>query len=151
MSHSSMNIGQWKTSFHWTSFSSPMDEFFTKISFSLVWTTGFSPSRRIRRATSIRSRLHSLQTFLQETTSIRFDLILHFNSSHFGRQDNETIMLNRSANSSFVRETSGLTSDRLKTLLHQTSQRQSINRDKQLTRKRILFSIIFLCFVQLIV
>jgi len=60
-------------------------------------------------------------------------------------------MLNRSVNSSFVRETSGLTSDRLKNLLHQTSQRQTINREKQTTRKRILFSVIFVCLVQLIV
>ncbi|CAF1132311.1 unnamed protein product [Rotaria sordida] len=60
-------------------------------------------------------------------------------------------MLNISPNSSFVRDTSGITTDRLKTLLNQTSQRQLINRDKQLTQKRILFSVIFLCLVQVIV
>jgi len=60
-------------------------------------------------------------------------------------------MLNISPNSSFVRDTSGIITDRLKTLLNQTSHRQSINRDKQLTQKRILFSVIFLCLVQLIV
>jgi hypothetical protein len=60
-------------------------------------------------------------------------------------------MLNISPNSSFVRDTSGITTDRLKILLNQTSQRQSINRDKQLTQKRILFSVIFLCLVQIIV
>ncbi|CAF4442098.1 unnamed protein product, partial [Adineta steineri] len=32
---------------------------------------------------------------------------------------------------------------RLKILLNQTSQRQLINRDKQVTQKRILFSVIF--------
>jgi hypothetical protein len=60
-------------------------------------------------------------------------------------------MLNISPNSSFVRDTAGITTDRLKLLLHQTSQRQSINNDKQLTQKRILFSVIFLCLVQIIV
>jgi hypothetical protein len=60
-------------------------------------------------------------------------------------------MLNISPNSSFVRDTSGIITDRLQILLHQTSQRQSINRDKQLTQKRILFSVIFLCLVQIIV
>jgi hypothetical protein len=60
-------------------------------------------------------------------------------------------MLNISPNSSFVRDTSGITTDRLKILLNQTSQRQSINRDKQITQKRILFSVIFLCLVQVIV
>jgi hypothetical protein len=61
------------------------------------------------------------------------------------------IMLNISPNSSFVRDASGITTDRLKILLNQTSQRQSINRDKQITQKRILFSVIFLCLVQIIV
>jgi hypothetical protein len=60
-------------------------------------------------------------------------------------------MLNISPNNSFVRDTSGITTDRLKILLNQTSQRQSINRDKQITQKRILFSVIFLCLVQIIV
>jgi hypothetical protein len=60
-------------------------------------------------------------------------------------------MLNISPNSSFVRDTSGITTDRLKILLNQTSQRQSINRDKQITQKRVLFSVIFLCLVQVIV
>jgi len=60
-------------------------------------------------------------------------------------------MLNISPNSSFVRDISGITTDRLKFLLHQTSQRQLINRDKQITQKRILFSVIFLCLVQVIV
>jgi len=60
-------------------------------------------------------------------------------------------MLNISPNSSFVRDISGITTDRLKLLLHQTSQRQLINRDKQITQKRILFSVIFLCLVQVIV
>ncbi|CAF3807825.1 unnamed protein product [Rotaria socialis] len=60
-------------------------------------------------------------------------------------------MLNISPNSSFVRDASGITTDRLKFLLSQTSQRQSINRDKQSTQKRILFSVIFLCLVQIIV
>ncbi|CAF3220897.1 unnamed protein product [Rotaria sp. Silwood2] len=60
-------------------------------------------------------------------------------------------MLNISPNSSFVRDTSGITTDRLKILLNQTSQRQAINHDKQITQKRILFSIIFLCLVQIIV
>jgi len=60
-------------------------------------------------------------------------------------------MLNISPNSSFVRDTSGITTDRLKILLNQTSQRQSINHDKQITQKRILFSAIFLCLVQIIV
>lgn len=60
-------------------------------------------------------------------------------------------MLNISPNSSFVRDTSGITTDRLKNLLNQTSQRQAINTDKQITQKRILFSVIFLCLVQVIV
>ncbi|CAF1445050.1 unnamed protein product [Adineta ricciae] len=60
-------------------------------------------------------------------------------------------MLNLSPNSSFVRDTSGIITDRLKLLLNQTSQRQLINRDKQVTQKRILFSVIFLCLVQIIV
>ncbi|UJR13953.1 hypothetical protein I4U23_000956 [Adineta vaga] len=60
-------------------------------------------------------------------------------------------MLNFSPNSSFIRDTAGMITDRLKLLLHQTSQRQSINRDKQITQKRILFSVIFLCLVQMIV
>jgi hypothetical protein len=63
----------------------------------------------------------------------------------------DSIMLNISPNSSFVRDTSGITTDRLKTLLNQSSQRQSINRDKQAVQKRILFSVIFVCLVQLIV
>lgn len=60
-------------------------------------------------------------------------------------------MFNISPNSSFVRDTSGITTDRLKTLLNQTSQRQAINNDKQITQKRILFSVLFLCLVQMIV
>ncbi|CAF1231210.1 unnamed protein product [Adineta steineri] len=60
-------------------------------------------------------------------------------------------MLNISPNSSFVRDTSGIITDRLKILLNQISQRQLINRDKQVTQKRILFSVIFLCLVQVIV
>jgi hypothetical protein len=60
-------------------------------------------------------------------------------------------MLNISPNSSYVRDTSGIITDRLKILLNQTSQRQSINRDKQITQKRVLLSVIFLCLVQVIV
>ena len=60
-------------------------------------------------------------------------------------------MLNISPNSSYVRETSGITTDRLKNLLNQSSERQSINRDKEITQKRVLFSVIFLCLVQVIV
>ncbi|CAF1933694.1 unnamed protein product [Rotaria magnacalcarata] len=60
-------------------------------------------------------------------------------------------MLNISPNGSFVRDASGITTDRLKFLLSQTSQRQSSNRDRQSTQKRILFSVIFLCLVQIIV
>ncbi|CAF1571423.1 unnamed protein product [Rotaria magnacalcarata] len=60
-------------------------------------------------------------------------------------------MLNISPNGSFVRDASGIMTDRLKFLLSQTSQRQSSNRDRQSTQKRILFSVIFLCLVQIIV
>ena len=60
-------------------------------------------------------------------------------------------MFNISPNSSFVRDTAGITTDRLKTLLNQTSQRQAINNDKQITQKRILFSVLFLGLVQMIV
>ena len=89
------------------------------------------------------------ETETETDTVLYIDLVYSLTISfHFHEQKR---MMNMSPNSSYVRETSGITRDRLKNLFQQSSQRQLINRDQKWTQKRILFSIIFLCLVQIIV